>query len=146
MKKLLLFVLLLLPIAASAQGWRIMEIKGDELKGTLDHMGYYYLTEDANLFYYASDDKETFLIKTGEGIFDYDDNYVSALVGYYRNGTLEKKQTVSLFVSMGNANSALGTPAVAKPIIEYLETGGDVRFIIGRYGRASLDITVTHRE
>lgn len=139
---------MLLPFAANAQ-WAEYKTEADELKGEEASTSYFYTAEDGGMFVYF-DNKDSFTVMCDKGIFDYSDNYVKAIIGFYDGDKLVEKVEVKLYVPDGSGNMALSSdykkPKVGPKVIDYINNVGDVRFIIPRYGRASYDIRVPKRD
>ena len=138
---------MLLPFAANAQ-WVQFTSEADELRGTPATTAYIYTAEDGGMFV-ITDGKDDFTIVCDKGIFDYSDNYVKALIGFYDGNKLVEKVEVMLFVADGSGNMAISSeyqkPLVGKKVKDYINNTGDVRFVIPRYGRESYDIRVPRR-
>ena len=73
-------------------------------------------------------------------------NYVSVLVGFYKDGTLVEKVTKDFYVPDGNSSEAMCADELGRKIINHIENGGKVRFVASRYGRTDFDLTVSPRK
>ena len=117
----------------------------DELKGEEAYYSNQFIGDDD---YFVSWSNETQIkIGTRRGIFDYNDNYVSVIVGFYVNDELDEKITTKFFVPKGDSNTAYTSeykaPAnLGSKIINHLKTKGKVRFIVPKYSGADFDLTV----
>ena len=70
MRKLLLGLILVLSVPMAAQNWTKFEVKGDELKGTKDHITYQY-NEDTMYFQFDEENDKQFIVKTEKAAFHY---------------------------------------------------------------------------
>lgn len=114
MKKLFTIILMAIvaitacSIDAKAQWISSVYSEADELKGTSSSYMTVY-TDDAGMFVRLSNNKEnTLLVKTANGIFDYDSyTNVKMIIGFYKDGALVDRMTVSATVPKRNASNAL---------------------------------------
>lgn len=145
MKKfLLLLAAILIADVASAQWLEPHYSPADELKGTEAYYSNMYRSE---VGYFVSWSNETDIkIGTDRGIFDYDDNYVTVIVGFYVGDSLEEKVTAKFYVPDGDSDTAYSSsyrsPGLGEKIINHLKTKGKVRFIASRYSGGDFDMTV----
>ena len=137
-------VLLVLAFSAGAQ-WRTSFHEADELKGTEEYTSSLYISETGDAFVCWSNE-DGIKIVAGRGIFDYDDNYVLAIIGFYEDGRMVDKVTTRLFVPDGSADAAYSSeyrsPGLGKKIKEHLRTRGDVRILASKYSGADFDIRI----
>lgn len=146
MKKFFLFVLsLFIAHVINAQWQSPHYYPADELRG---EEAYYANQYVGNAGYFVSWSNESKIkIGTSRGIFDYHDNYVTVIVGFYVGDELEEKVTTEFFVPNGDSDTAY-TSGYRQPrdlggkIINHLKTKGKVRFIASKYSGADFDLTV----
>ena len=91
-------------INANAQWGTPNYHKGDELKGTSAYYSNIY-QGDCGYFVCWSNDTDV-KIGANRGIFDYDDNYVFVIVGFYEGDKLIEKVTTRFYVPNGDSNTA----------------------------------------
>lgn len=138
-----LVALLCFTSTAFAQAWRTEYVPGDELKGTEGYYSNYYFDEENNLAGLILTAHKSLGVTTNKGIFDYDSyNSISVLIGYYVDGKLESKETVSFRVSKSDSSTAFCfSSAVVDRVAAHLAKG-EVRLVLPRYGRSDLDMTL----
>lgn len=146
MKKIiLLLTAIFITTAVHAQWQSPRFVPADELKGEEAYYANQYIG-DAGFFVSWSNETKI-KIGTTKGIFDYDDNYVSVIVGFYVGDVLEEKVTTKFYVPRGDSDTAY-TSDYQRPtdlgskIINHLKTKGKVRFIVPKYSGADFDLTV----
>ena len=140
MKKFFILCLMafVMCVNANAQiGWIADYVPADELT---DEGGYHISMYDCEKGYFAiRSDLDRVFISTHEGIFDYDNNKIFVLIGYYKNGVLIEKETAYFFVgSKGDIAVLTGKTK----ILNQLKTVGDIRIVAERYNRSDFDITI----
>lgn len=145
MKKLLLLIAtIFIANVANAQWHEPHYFPADELKGEQAYYANQY-SDDTGYFVSWSNEKEI-KIGTRRGIFDYDDNYVTVIIGFYVGDALEEKVTTKFFVPDGDSDTAFSSayrePGLGLKIINHLKTKGKVRFIASRYSGGDFDLTV----
>ena len=86
MRKLLLSLMLVLSVPMAAQNWTKFEVKGDELKGTKDHITYLY-NEDTMYFQFDEENDKQFIVKTEKSFF----NYAPDWFGYHHRNLVMGK-------------------------------------------------------
>lgn len=130
--------------AQQANVWYTDEVKADALIGNAAYRTFSLVTEKYDGIIYRSD-YDNVIVGCHEGIFDYHDNKVDVLVGYYRNGELVDKAT-GAWQKGGSGDMMISDEAVGLKIKRWLESGGDVRIIAPRFGKEYLDMNVPHRK
>lgn len=131
-------------VNANAQNWEINYHQADELKGTEGYYSNYYRVTNGNYFVCWSNETDV-KIGTRQGIFDYDDNYVFVIVGFYENGSLVKKETSYFYVPRGDSDTAYTSyksPKLGAKIINHLKNVGNVRIIAPKYSGGDFDIVI----
>ena len=85
MKKFIVFILMafVMCVNAKAQNWEVDYHQADELKGTEGYYSNFYMDTNGNYFVCWSNDTNV-KIGTSRGIFDYNDNYVFVIIGFYK--------------------------------------------------------------
>lgn len=131
-------------ISANAQ-WRTNFYKADELKGEEAYWSNLYIAPSGRAFCCWSNDDQIKII-TEKGIFDYSDNYVKVLIGFYEGETLVEKVTSFFFVPDGDSDtaytSAYRDSGLGVKIKEWIKNTGSVRFIASKYSGPEFDLTV----
>lgn len=147
MKKIFILCLMafVMGVNANAQNWEIDYHQADDLKGTEGYYSNYYSDTNGNYFVCWSNDTDV-KIGTRRGIFDYDDNYVFVIIGFYENGSLIEKETSYFYVPRGDSNTAFTSiyksPNLGTKIINHLKNVGNVRIIARKYSGADFDIVI----
>jgi hypothetical protein len=146
MKKIFILCLmaLVMCVNANAQNWEVDYHQADDLKGTEGYYSNYYRDTNGNYFVCWSNDTD---VKIGahRGIFDYDDNYVFVIIGFYQNGSLIEKETSYFYVPRGDSDTAYTnykSPNLGAKIINHLRNVGNVRIIARKYSGADFDIVI----
>ncbi len=146
MKRLFIIILaLMLSFTASAQ-WTTRFHKADELKGEDSYWSNLYVSPSGySMFVCWTNDTEVKII-TREGIFDYSDDYVRVLVGFYKGESLVEKEEAYFFVPQGDRDSAYSSsyrnPGLGPKIKEWIKNSGNVRFVAPKFSGADFDMTV----
>lgn len=139
-------VALVVPNLAFAQKWHSLFNAADELKGEKAYYTYYYESVGGDCVCCWSNEANRLKIISGRGIFDYDDNYVSVLVGFYEGDTLVNKVVTKFYVPDGDSNHAYTSPyknpTLGTDIINHLRTKGKVRIVASKYSGADFDLTI----
>lgn len=137
-------VVLSFSISANAQWNTPTYHKGDELKGTSEYYSNLYIGE--NGYFVCWDNESDVKIGTNSGIFDYEDNYVFVIVGFYEGESLKEKVTTRFYVPNGDADTAYSseyrTKGLGDHIKNHLKNVGDVRIIASKYSGSDFDITI----
>lgn len=153
MKKLFTLILMAIvavtacSIDAKAQWMSSVYSEADELKGTSSSYMTIY-TDDAEMFVCLSSNKDNILtVATANGIFDYDSyNNVKMIIGFYKDGALVDRMTVSAHVPKRNASHALilnyASDGLPDKILNHLINVGDVRIITHKFRGGDFDITI----
>lgn len=134
-------------IDAKAQWMSSVYSEADELKGTSSSYMTIY-TNDAGMFVCLSNNKDNILtVATANGIFDYDSyNNVKMIIGFYKDGALIDRMTVSAPVPKRSANHALilnyTSDGLPDKILNHLMNVGDVRIIARKFREGDFDITI----
>ena len=145
MKKfLILTAAIFIASAANAQWLKPSYYPADELKGEDAYYANMY-SNDAGYFVSWSNG-ENIKIGTNRGIFDYDDDYVTVIVGFYVGDKLEEKVVAKFYVPTGDSDTAYSSsfrdPGLGLKIINHLRTKGKVRFLADKFSGADFDLTV----
>ncbi len=117
----------------------------DELKGEEAYYANQYINDTG--FFVSWSNETKIKIGTIQGIFDYEDDYVPVIVGFYVGNVLEEKVTTKFYVPEGDKDTAY-TSNYQRPtdlgskIINHLKTKGKVRFIVPKYSGVDFDLTV----
>lgn len=133
---------------AKAQWNSSVYFEADELKGTPSSYMTMY-TDDSGTFVCLSNSNENILsVTTATSIFNYDNYHnVKIVIGFYKDGALLKRKTVSAFVSKGGGNRALissyGAKGLPDKILNHLINVGDVRIIAPLFRGGDFDITIS---
>lgn len=145
-KVIMILAAMLVGMSASAQtNWIEEVVEADELKGTPRYEMYIYYAEESDFAFTYGSTMKIVLFSTLTGIFDYDDNWVMGiLIGYYKDGVLVKKEKAEGWKNDPDCIKFMNN--YGRPMIEWLESGGDVRIIAPRYNRTDLDVTIPHRK
>lgn len=125
-------------VNANAQNvWEVDYVPVDELTSDGGYYFYYYENEELNSLFFAT--KHDFVvISTFKGWFDYEDNRISVLIGYYQDGTLIEKET-KYFIK-GNSDSAM---LIGKSkIVNHLRNVGDIRIVTKQHNYYNFDLTI----
>jgi hypothetical protein len=132
-------------VNANAQNdWEVDYHQADELKGIEGYYSNFYVDTNGNYFVCWSNDTDV-KIGTRGGIFDYSDNYVFVIVGFYKDTTLTEKETTYFYVPDGDSNTAYTSykcPNLGNKIINHLKNVGNVRIIACKYSGADFDIVI----
>ena len=139
-------------INANAQNWQIYHNQADELKGTNEHYTNVYKNVNGD-YAVCWSNSNNLKIVTDSGIFDYFysasgfsaicNNTMIALVGYYKDGVLIEKESISFYVPVGDRDTAYPyLKNKGTKIIRHLKYVGDVRIIAPKYSGADFDITI----
>ena len=146
MKKVLLFLAAILIANVTFAQWQEPHYyPADELKGEAAYWANQYISDAG---YFVSWSNETDIkIATRGGIFDYDDHYVTVIIGFYVGDNLEEKVTTKFYVPSGDSETAYTSKYrdpkdLGEKIINQLKTKGKVRFIASKYSGADFDLTV----
>lgn len=147
MKKFFIFCLMafVMCVNANAQNvWKVDYHQADELKGTEGYYSNFYVDTNGNYFVCWSNDTD---VKIGarKGIFDYSDNYVFVIVGFYKDTTLIEKETTYFYVPNGDSDTAYTSykcPNLGNKIINHLKNVGNVRIIARKYSGADFDMVI----
>lgn len=146
MKKILFMLILCFTfVNVKAQVWYITEKDADELTGMEAYTEIMFVRDDSYFFIFNKDNGIG--IKTLYGIFDYRRlelskiNVVEVLIGYYIDNKLYEKETTT-FICDEKYDLAFSRDKTSLKIINHLKTKGNVRFVIKRFNRSNLDITV----
>lgn len=130
--------------SAYAQKWQSLYSPADELKGEAEYYVYYVEAPNGDSICLYSNENYIKII-SGRGIFDYNSNYVSVLVGFYEGDTLVNKVKTVFFVPDRNASVAYTSkyknPTLAKDVVDWLKSNGEVRIIASKYSNADFDVT-----
>lgn len=130
--------------AQKANVWYTDEVKADALIGNGAYETYALVTDKYDGIIYRSD-RDNVIVCCNEGIFDYHNDEVNVLVGYYRNGELVNKTTRAW--RKGNSGDTIVSDEAEGLLIKnWLEDGGDIRIIAPRYARGHFDMNVPHRK
>ena len=146
MKRVILFLTAIFIANVAFAQWREPHYyPADELKGEEAYWANQYI-DDAGYFVCWSNESEI-KIGTRRGIFDYDDHYVTVIIGFYVGDELEEKVTTKFYVPSGDSDTAYTseyrTPKnLGTKIINHIKTKGKVRFIASKYSGADFDLTV----
>ena len=147
MKKFIVFILMafVMCVNAKAQNWEVDYHQADELKGTEGYYSNFYMDTNGNYFVCWSNDTNV-KIGTSRGIFDYNDNYVFVIIGFYKNDSLIEKETSYFYVPRGDSDTAFTSnyrsPNLGTKIINHLKNVGNVRIIACKYSGADMDMVV----
>ena len=145
MKKILIcFILTLISISGYSQWMAPEYYPADELKGEAAYYSNVYNETGVGMFI-AWSNESTVKLVTSSGIFDYEDSYVTVLIGFYEGSTLVEKTTAKFWVPDGNSHRAYSSfldSNLGKKILEHIKTKGKVRFVAPRYSGADFDLTV----
>lgn len=147
MRKTIIFTICLLALAAvnAAAQWKTSFHEADELKDTPEYYSNLYVAESGNAFVCWNNDSNVKIV-TDRGIFDYDDNYVYVIVGFYENGKMTDKVTTKFFVPDGASSTAYSSdfkcPGLGERIKDHLKNTGSVRILASKYSGADFDITI----
>lgn len=133
MKKLIMILsALFIGMSAMAQGWKEVEIKADELLGTPDCVVSVYTSDDMRSIYahYSSVDMIRVASIGKDFDVDYADGgwYISAIIGFYENGVLVRKQSVELGTDI-DADMGEMRGGTAREVRAWLESGKDLRIV-----------------
>lgn len=146
MKKILtLIAAALICGMANAQSWDVEIVDADPLRGNPSYTSSTYMDRGVGGVAYRSD-LDGVIILCSEGIFDYDlrDRIEGVLVGYYKDGTLQDKETCT--AKKGSSADILIIRAeTGGRVKNWLENGGDVRVVAPRFSRADFDFTIPHK-
>lgn len=141
MKKILLFLFLLLPAMVSAQEWKTSHHKADELKKTQAYDSYHFTEIGIGSFIYWSNDDTNFRIITDKKLFDYKRDgsirYVIATIGYYdEKGKLISDEKSAMYVDDQQPDFAETLKKkTARKVIDHLTNKkGYVRILAPLYG------------
>ncbi|MBQ2046414.1 MAG: hypothetical protein II260_04420 [Muribaculaceae bacterium] len=146
MKKILLLLTAsFITITVNAQWLKPRYYPADELKEEEAYYANHY-TKGSEYFICWSNESDI-KIGTQTGIFDYSDNEVTVIVGFYIGNKLEEKVTTIFFVPSGDPNIAYstsyGTPEnLGEKIINHIKHKGKVRFLVPKYSGSDFDLTV----
>lgn len=147
MKKFFILCLMALVVCVNVNAQNVWEVdyhQADELKGTKGYYSNFYVDTNGNYFVCWSNDTDV-KIGTRRGIFDYSGNYVSVMVGFYKDTTLIEKETTYFYVPNGDSNTAYTSykcPNLGNKIINHLKNVGNVRIIANKYSGADFDIVI----
>ena len=149
MKKFIITIILALVASISftsyAQWQTPKYYPADDLTGTNAYYSNLYVGGEMGALVIWSNEDDVKLM-AGRGIFDYDDNYVSVLVGFYEGDKLVEKVSAEFYVPNGDSNTAYTSdyknPNLAIKIINHLRTKGKVRFVASKYSGPDFDLTV----
>lgn len=134
MKKFIMILsALLVGMSAMAQEWKEVEIKADELLGTPDCVVSVYTSVDMRSIYahYSSVDMIRVASVGKDFDVDYDVDggwYFSAIIGFYENGVLVRKQSIELGTDI-DADMGEMRGRTAREVREWLESGKDLRIV-----------------
>lgn len=148
MKKFVVILLALFVGVFSSKMWAQWNepsyYPGDDLKGTTEYYANVYRCSDGYFVCWSND--SDIKIGTNIGIFDYQDSYVSVIIGFYEGDNLKEKIETRFYVPRGNSGTAYTSRYVSKglgiKIINHLQNVGNVRIIAPRYGKLDFDITI----
>lgn len=146
MKKFIIIIaaVILSIVNANAQWNSPSYHEGDELKGTGAYYSNLYIDDDG--YFICWSNSTDIKIAAKRGIFDYDDNYVSVLIGFYKGTELIEKVNTKFFVPDGDSNTAYSseykTKGLGEKVINHLKTVGNVRIIAPKYSGADFDLTI----
>lgn len=135
-----------LMFTAKAQWSEPKYFPADELKGEEAYYANTFTGEDGAVIIWSNETDVKLVAK--RGIFDYDDNYVNVIVGFYESDKLVEKVTTKFYVPNGDSNTAY-TSSFKEPlglglkIILHLSNNGKVRFIANKYSGPDFDLTVS---
>lgn len=143
MKKILIcFILTLVSISGYSQWKAPMYYPADELTGEAAYYSNVYNKTGVGTFI-AWSNESTVKLVTDRSIFDYENDLVTVLIGFYEGSTLVEKTTAKFWVPDGNSHRAYSLDDnLGKKILEYIKTKGKVRFLAPRYSGADFDLTV----
>ena len=150
MKKFIITIILALvaslSFTANAQWSEPKYFPADELRGEEAYYANTFAGEDGAVIIW-SNETDVKLV-TRQGIFDYHDNYVNVIVGFYEGDKLVEKVTTKFYAPDGDSDTAY-TSSIKEPlglglkIILHLHNNGKVRFIASKYSGADFDLTVS---
>lgn len=128
--------------------WHTQKQEKDELLGNEQSTMHYYITEDA-IFLCG---ENSVGISLGEGIFDYVSDYsgdsikktTRATIGVYSGNELIAKREYTFIVGQGG-NTAHLIRTEGRELKSFLEGPYKVRFVLKRYARSSVDVTIPGR-
>lgn len=145
-KFILTFLLLIFTNICNAQ-WYSHKFPKDEMFDRESYVGYFYNDSNGNTFRYYTC-SSNFHIDLKHGIYDYqyDNKYITAVIGYYKNGKFIKKEVVTLFVEKPDSACSSSKTDVEHRIIPWLESGGDIRIVCDRYNKTDLDFYIKCRK
>lgn len=143
MKKILIcFILTLVSISGYSQWIKPKYYPADELTGEAAYYSNVYKKTGVGMFIAWSNDPTVKLV-TDRSIFDYENDLVTVLIGFYEGSTLVEKTTANFWVPDGDSDTAYSLDDnLGKKILEYIKTKGKVRFIAPKYSGADFDLTV----
>lgn len=148
MKKFIMILsALCIGMSAMAQGWEEeVEIKADELLGTPDCVVSIYTSADMRSIYahYSSIDMIRVASVGKDFNVDYDVNggwYITAIIGFYENDTLIRKQNVELGTDI-DADMGEMRGRTAREVREWLESGKDIRIVADYANGERFDLRV----
>jgi len=130
---------------ANAQWQPAKFYEADELKGEDAYFSNHYVGDSGHLICWSNETDVKII--TDRGIFDYDDNYVKVVVGFYEGDKLVEKVTTKFFVPDGDSDTAY-TSSYNEPknlgwkIMQHLKTKGKVRIIAPKFSGADFDLTI----
>lgn len=150
MKKFFILCLMTLVVCVNVNAQNVWEVnyhQADELKGTKGYYSNFYVDTNGNYFVCWSN--ATYVkIGTSSGIFNYNsDNFVSVIVGFYKDTTLIEKKTTYFYVPDGDSSTAYlrysyKSRNLSNKIINHLKNVGNVRIIANKYSGANFDIVI----
>lgn len=118
--------------------------EADELKGTPSSYMTMYIGDNGSFNCSSSNKENTLFMMTSNSFFDYNsDHYIKLIVGFYKDGALLTRNTVSAFVSSSNPKGALiSSNSIVDKILYHLINVGDIRIIAPLYRGGDFDITI----
>lgn len=166
MKKVLLLMMLMVAMTASAQGtWSTVDVPADELKGEKGGTHYNYSVEGVGAIDITDWKKDRIVITTYDGIFEYSKNevvnkvtgmnkvvYVSkVLIGLYNSeGVLQEKIDGESYFDEENPKSLLivgrtfsQTRQIKRMLKAVQSESGYLRVVCKRKGMSDFDIKAT---
>lgn len=155
MKKFIMFVVATLVAMVSmsnfamAQWFPPTHHQADELTGTSEYYSNLYEGDSGYFVCWSNDNNVKIVAK--RGIFDYNDDYVNVIVGFYEGENLIEKVETKFYVPQNESNTAYTSDykspkGLGYKIKNHIKTKGDVRIIASKYSGIDFDLTVPMNE
>ena len=150
MKKLLVLLMLLVAIAAQAQGeWREVKVEADELRGIKEGTSYIFTEPGVGSLVVWDWNDPHIRIVSDNGIFNINSGgWLEVLVGFYdESGKMTDKMNIWFGKEDGSGYGYARTPSVQKKkvgkILKTLQSGkGYVRIVAPRYDKTDFDLKI----